>query len=183
MYNIHIFLISIFTLVFLTKLFFSIKQTKQNPIKISKVNELLPIFFITILIILVLLQYQPFQISYHGYFRYLGSSFAIFSFYFLISGYYRLGKSWKIGIDAKKKEDLVTEGVFSISRNPVYLFFHIFVFSFFMSTGSLLYLLISILTSISLHLLILDEEKHLEKSHGKKYLDYKKRVKRYFTFF
>ncbi len=158
----------------------SAKKTKQNPVIISRFKEALPIFLISILIFLVVFQYTWYTLELSVFFTYLGIFLGISSFSFLITGYYQMGDSWKVGIKKKSKENLIKKGVFSITRNPIYIFFNIFSITFFLTTGSILYLLISILIITSIHILILEEEKSLEKAHGEKYVKYKENVRRYF---
>ncbi len=44
----------------------------------------------------------------------------------------QMSKSWRIGIDEKHKTELVTKGIFSISRNPIFLGMILTVFGLFL---------------------------------------------------
>ncbi len=101
------------------------------------------------------------------------------SFVFLITGYYQLGDNWRMGSGEEEKKKLIVSGIFSATRNPVYLYFIIFSFSLFLMTGKLIYAFLFFLIIWSMHKLISYEEKSLEKAFKEKYLEYKKRVPRY----
>ncbi len=195
MEQISLVLTIIFTLILSFKYLIIRIRFGINPVLIGKnkkkffvkILETTPIILTTLLILLILqglflerefLLTKPLNIP--TPISYLGVFLGFFSFYFLILGYYHLGLSWRIGVSNQMKTPLITTGIFSITRNPVYISFYLFSFSLFLISKDLLFLSLSILLSINLHLLILQEEKSLEKTHGRKYLEYKKKVPRYF---
>jgi protein-S-isoprenylcysteine O-methyltransferase Ste14 len=96
---------------------------------------------------------------------------------------YTMGKSWRIGVDDKHPDDLITHGIFRFSRNPIFLGLNGIVISGFLIHPNLFFLFYSILTVIFTHIQILIEEKHLKKIYGEKYEEYMKKTKRYFLFF
>lgn len=75
---------------------------------------------------------------------------------------------------------LITKGPFSFSRHPMYLGFVSILIGISMALGSLLSFLAPILMYITLEIkFIRYEEKQMEKAFGKKYLDYKTKVRRW----
>jgi protein-S-isoprenylcysteine O-methyltransferase Ste14 len=91
-----------------------------------------------------------------------------------------MGSSWRIGVDQGERTELVTEGVFSVCRNPIYTFMVI------AWTG--LALLVPTwlsLASIAVGILAfqvqvrLVEEPHLIRTHGEPYLAWARRVGRF----
>jgi protein-S-isoprenylcysteine O-methyltransferase Ste14 len=90
-----------------------------------------------------------------------------------------LKKSWRIGVDENEKTELISSGIYRISRNPYFLSFDLVLI------GMVLYFLAPVLiitvlaTVILFHVIILNEEKYLEKTHGNNYKKYKERVRRY----
>lgn len=91
----------------------------------------------------------------------------------------QMGRSWRIGIDRKRRTDLHTSGLFSLSRNPVFV-------GMLASLLGLFFLLPNAVTLVCLavgHLLIQIavrlEEEHLRQLHGAVYQQYKDRVRRW----
>jgi protein-S-isoprenylcysteine O-methyltransferase Ste14 len=91
----------------------------------------------------------------------------------------QMGASWRIGVDESKKTDLVTTGVFRLSRNPIYLGMAVTLIGLFLvlPTSTTLGLLIGGIAII--HLQILLEEQDLRKKHGQAFTDYTKKVRRW----
>jgi protein-S-isoprenylcysteine O-methyltransferase Ste14 len=86
--------------------------------------------------------------------------------------------SWRIGIDTNTKTDLITTGLFSISRNPIFFGVIVTLFGLFLVTPNALTLLFLILGYIIIQIQIRLEEEFLTKEHGEKYLEYKRKVRR-----
>ncbi len=99
---------------------------------------------------------------------------------FLIMGvaFLFLGKATRMGLPQEKTE-LKTNGLYQLSRNPMY------VAAYFLLIGSVLYtvnlfiLAIAVYAVIVHHYIILGEEEFLRKRFGKKYEEYCKKVRRY----
>lgn len=98
----------------------------------------------------------------------------IFSFYSL----FNLGRSTRFGIPTGKT-NLITGGLYRISRNPIYFGFNLITIS------SIIYFLNPIVLTMGLyciviyHIIILGEEKFLTEAFGDDYLSYKRKVRRY----
>lgn len=90
--------------------------------------------------------------------------------------------SWRVGISPEQKTDLIINGVFKFSRNPFYLSYNIMLFGIFLVFPTLVYLIFYLTFILILHLIIMDEEKHLIMQHGNSYKNYKGSVNRYFSF-
>ncbi len=100
------------------------------------------------------------------------------SFFWILVAEIQMNRSFRIGIDEKNKTALVTNGVFRISRNPVFLGIMISVWGIFFILPNLFTFTIAVLTYFTVHVQIRLEESFLEKQHGGRYLQYKKRVRR-----
>lgn len=87
--------------------------------------------------------------------------------------------SWRVGIKEDDKTDLINSGIFKVTRNPYFLSYIILFLAYILSVANVLIIISSILSFISIHKMILKEEKYLEALHGVKYLDYKNNVPRY----
>lgn len=92
-----------------------------------------------------------------------------------------LGRAWStLYIGGRKKESLVREGPYSISRNPLYLFSFIGVAGIGAGAGSVtLALFLLILTYIVFRWVVMHEEGFLMKAHGEAYARYVREVPRF----
>jgi protein-S-isoprenylcysteine O-methyltransferase Ste14 len=89
------------------------------------------------------------------------------------------GRSFRVGIDTHTSEKLITNGTFSVSRNPIYLAFIIFFIGIFLSYPNIISSVFLVLITITIHRQILREEKFLKDHYGNEYEEYSKRVRRY----
>ena len=92
---------------------------------------------------------------------------------------YQMGKSWRIGIDEKHKTELRTAGLFSISRNPIFLGLLLTLLGFFLLLPNGLTLLFLVAGYLLIQIQIRLEEEFLEKQHGASYQSYKQQVRRF----
>ena len=87
-------------------------------------------------------------------------------------------ESWRIGIDMETETELITKGLFGISRNPIFLGMIISLIGLFLLTPNTWTLLFMILGYVLIQIQIRLEEAHLIKKHGAEYLKYKMNVSR-----
>jgi protein-S-isoprenylcysteine O-methyltransferase Ste14 len=97
-----------------------------------------------------------------------------------IIAYVSFGDSWRVGFDVKSPGALVTTGVFSFSRNPIYLFLDLWFIGTFLINGTLIFLVLAIGALVVQHWQILQEEAYLTNLYGQPYRDYCARTRRYF---
>jgi len=90
------------------------------------------------------------------------------------------GKSFRVGIDENTNNNLVTNGTFSISRNPVYLAFIAFFTGIFAAYPNIVTLIFLVLLVMAVHRQILREEIFLKIHYGNEYDEYCNKVRRYF---
>jgi protein-S-isoprenylcysteine O-methyltransferase Ste14 len=95
--------------------------------------------------------------------------------------YVSFGDSWRVGFDVKTPGALVTTGVFSVSRNPIYLFLDLWFIGSFLINGTLIFLIFALLTVAAIHWQIRQEETFLSSLYGQAYRDYCQRTGRYLT--
>lgn len=86
--------------------------------------------------------------------------------------------SWRIGIDYENKTQLVTGGLFSISRNPIYLFLLLGLVGMFLLLPNAITLAVLFAAYLVLQITMRLEEEFLARQHGQAYINYRNRVKR-----
>ncbi|WP_255571217.1 methyltransferase family protein [Halomarinibacterium sedimenti] len=91
----------------------------------------------------------------------------------------QMANSWRIGIDEKNKTKLVTKGLFSISRNPIFLGIMIANIGLFLVIPNAFTLLIISLSTISINTQIRLEEEFLKSEFEDEYLEYTRKVRRW----
>lgn len=88
--------------------------------------------------------------------------------------------NWRAGVSHTDKTELVTNGIFKISRNPAFLGFYLNYIGVLVVFFNIWLLVITIITIILFHLqIVLVEEKHLKETFKDDYIEYKKRTCRY----
>ncbi len=119
--------------------------------------------------------------------------FKIFVLCLLVLSALQMGKSLKMGLPESELESaaeakaateaserLITRGLFSFSRNPIYtLFFIIILLNLQKNFFSITFWVVGGFTVYAHHLIVLKEEQYLRAKWGSQFSDYQKRVKRY----
>ncbi len=90
-----------------------------------------------------------------------------------------LGNSWRVGIDERTAGALVTNGVFALSRNPIFVFLDLYLIGTFLIDGRLFFLIFAVVTALGIHYQILQEEKFLSTKYNRAYQTYRSRTGRY----
>jgi protein-S-isoprenylcysteine O-methyltransferase Ste14 len=89
-------------------------------------------------------------------------------------------QSFRVGIDTDHPDRLITDGVFSFSRNPIYLAFSIVLIGEFFIFSNWLSLIYIGAGTWLFHRQVLREEKYLNTHYSQAYTEYCSRVRRYF---
>lgn len=89
------------------------------------------------------------------------------------------GNSFRVGIDENKPDKLITSGMFTVSRNPIYVCFLLFFIGLFLIHRNIVIVVAVILFALAIHRQILREEKFLAGHYGEEYEAYRKKVRRY----
>ncbi len=91
----------------------------------------------------------------------------------------QMDKSWRIGIDQNATTELKTTGVFSLSRNPVFLGMTFSLLGSFLALANVVTFLVFVMAFVLFQLQIRLEEEYLQRKHGEKYMEYCKKVRRW----
>lgn len=93
-----------------------------------------------------------------------------------------LGDSWRVGILAEARTELVERGIYRFSRNPFFLAYLVSFAAYGIALQSAVLLGLLLACLAATHAMILKEEQFLQSSHGNLYAAYKQRVPRYIGF-
>jgi protein-S-isoprenylcysteine O-methyltransferase Ste14 len=99
-------------------------------------------------------------------------------FVLLYLGRFELGNSFRLGTP-KEETSFKTEGLFRLSRNPMYLGVYATIVGSSLYTMNLLVILLGAFVIAIHHTIVLAEERHMQNVIGKEYGDYCNRVRRY----
>lgn len=91
---------------------------------------------------------------------------------------FQMSTSWRIGIDEENKTELKTKGLFSISRNPVFLGMIASVAGMFCIIPNAVTFFLTLTTYIIIQVQIRLEEEFLTRQHGGNYITYKATTRR-----
>ena len=88
--------------------------------------------------------------------------------------------NWRAGVQREEKTELVTTGIYSISRNPAFLGFDLMYIGIMVTFFNWYLCIATCIVIILFHLQIVNvEEEFLLEAFGDEYLEYRKRVCRY----
>lgn len=189
-----IYLIIYFLLVFVIRSVLLWKKTRINPLTFKKTDDAHgfngKVFTTISFIELIVVGLYAFKNDWYEYllpFWYLenpilqkiGWGFLILSLIVVWIAQTQMANSWRIGIDENNKTKLVTNGFFSISRNPIFIGIMIANIGLFMVIPNAFTLLIISLSIISINTQIRLEEEFLNKKFRHEYIEYSKRVRRW----
>jgi protein-S-isoprenylcysteine O-methyltransferase Ste14 len=91
----------------------------------------------------------------------------------------QMGASWRIGIDSANRTELVCKGLFSISRNPIFLATRVALLGFFLVAPNAATLALLAAAEVIIQVQVRLEEKHLLGLHGSAYEQYFSKVPRW----
>ena len=192
--KLFIFFIIFFLLVFVLRSFLLWKKTKINPLTFNKGDDAHgfngKVFGFISILELVIISLHAFAPQWNKYllpFWYLESEslkavgwiLLIISLVVVWMAQSNMRESWRIGIDEENKTELVTNGFFAISRNPIFLGIMIANVGLFLVLPNAFTLLIVSLSTISVNTQVRLEEVFLLTEFGKQYQDYKAKVRRW----
>jgi protein-S-isoprenylcysteine O-methyltransferase Ste14 len=109
----------------------------------------------------------------------LGWSCLLVSLLWMLVAQAQMGASWRIGIDSANRTELVSKGLFSISRNPIFLATRLALLGFFLVAPNAATSAILAAAEIVIQVQVRLEEKHLSGLHGSAYEQYFSKVPRW----
>jgi protein-S-isoprenylcysteine O-methyltransferase Ste14 len=122
---------------------------------------------------------MPVRYLENQYLQIVGLSGLAIALIWIIIAQHQMANSWRIGIDKKHKTRLVTEGVFSISRNPIFLGMLMTLFSLFCVIPNAITFMVFVTGIIVIQIQVRLEEDFLTQSHGEDYIQFCTKTKRW----
>ncbi len=189
-----IFLVIYFLLVFVIRSFVLWAKTGINPLTFSKTDDAHgyngKVFTAISIIELLIVGIYAFKSDWYTYllpFWYLDHSVLVKTGWGLLLlslvvawiAQTQMANSWRIGIDKKNKTKLVTNGMFSISRNPIFLSIMVANIGLFLVIPNAFTLMVITLSTISMNTQIRLEEEFLAEEFGTDYETYLSTVRRW----
>jgi protein-S-isoprenylcysteine O-methyltransferase Ste14 len=92
---------------------------------------------------------------------------------------HHMGNAWRIGIDTQHATALVSRGLFSYSRNPVFLAMRCSMLFLLTLQPSAVVLALAASAELLMQIQVRMEEEHLQQLHGASYAQYRQRVRRW----
>lgn len=191
---IPVYFLLFFSVAFVYKSVQTAKKIGKSPVVLPKDDSaygLIGIYFKTTLIGLFLyaIAYGLFP-GWHQYFlpipvlekallKYTGIALCVITFGWVVLAQNDMKKSWRIGIDSGEKTELVTRGLFGISRNPIFFGMLLALLGLFLMTPNAIALVLLVAGYILIQIQVRLEEEYLYQQHGQAYLSYKARVRRF----
>lgn len=126
--------------------------------------------------------FTRFDLLNHDKFKYLGFCIGITGLCFCLYAQVKMGKSWRVGIDESTKTSLIKTGLYKVIRNPTYLGLYILNTGVWMIWPTWTIFILNLFFIYTLEIQVRCEEDFLEKTHGKDYLEYKDKTKRYIPY-
>jgi len=108
-----------------------------------------------------------------------GAAFILMSLLVFSLALISFKSSWRVGIDTVSPGGLITTGIFSVSRNPIFLSMDLYFLGTFFVFTNLFFLLSFVGMAFGFHVQIRQEEAFLSKKHGAGYCAYMTQVSRY----
>lgn len=112
-------------------------------------------------------------------FKWIGLALLIVSFVWTAIAQAQMGTSWRIGIDKENRTELVHKGLFTVSRNPIFVGMRVALLGVFLIIPNALTLLALGLGDVLMQIQVRLEEEHLRGLHGADYDAYQSEVRRW----
>lgn len=193
-YFLPAFLVAYFLAAFFWRSYIVWKRTGVNPVLFKGsdnahdfIGRIFKLLFAIIVAIVVAYSLSPEAYRYsvpiewleHIWLKSLGVALMLLSLIWTIVAQAQMGVSWRIGIDSEHRTPLVQAGVFSISRNPIFLGMMLTLLGLFLVIPNALTVLTFFMGVVLIQIQVRLEEEFLNRSHGVEYERYCRRVRRW----
>lgn len=123
--------------------------------------------------------FKPIMVLEHQRLKIAALVLSLASLVWMVVSQNHMRQSWRLGVDLQNKTELISDGVYKISRNPIYVGMLISIAALFIITTNMVTLLISALTIVLVQIQVRLGEEYLTKMHGQEFLNSKQKVRRW----
>jgi len=170
------------------------KHTGLNPVTFKGsdnahdfVGRVFKLGFVAVVLVVFVYSFFPYAYAYtapmqwleHRWVRSLGVLLLLLSLALITLAQSQMGKSWRIGIDTEHRTPLVQNGLFGISRNPIFFGMMLTLLGLFLTLPNALTLLTFVLGVVLIGVQVRLEEEYLAQVHPDAYPEYRQRVRRW----
>ena len=151
------------------------------------VGRVFKLLFVLILLVVFVYSFFPYAYSYaapiqwleHRWLRSIGVLLLLLSLVWIVLAQAQMGEAWRIGIDTEHRTLLVQNGLFAISRNPIFVGMMVTLLGLFLTLPNAITLLTFVLGVVLIGVQVRLEEDYLAQLHPEAYSDYRRRVRRW----
>jgi len=98
---------------------------------------------------------------------------------FFIAAMQTMRDNWRAGFSATQNTNLVTQGIYRISRNPAFVGFDLLYIGCALAYPNIVNVLAAVAAVLLFHIQILGEERYCASTFGSEYATYRKQTRRY----
>ena len=193
-YFLPIYLLAYFIAAFFWRSYVVWKKTGVNPVVFKGsdsahdfIGRIFKALFAVIVAVVVIYSFAPGAYQYlmpvhwleRALIKLTGIVLLLVSLLWTILAQAQMGASWRIGIDTEHRTELVRSGVFRISRNPIFVGMIATLWGLFLTIPNVVTLIALLVGVILIGIQVRLEEEHLTRTHGEKYLEYARNVRRW----
>lgn len=123
--------------------------------------------------------FAPFKWLEISILKYTGFTLIHLALLWIVIAQVQMSNSWRVGIDHSAKTELKTNGLFSVSRNPVFLGMLVTLLGIFLILPNAITLLTVVTSTLLFQVQVRLEEEYLKNTHGESYINYCLKVGRW----
>lgn len=181
-----------FLVVFVLRTLLVWRSTGVNPVIVSRVDDADRYIMRTFVLVEIALVVAmavfiagreglagPLPLLEHGAIRLTGIMLLLVSTTWAAIAQAQMGASWRIGIDRERATELVTHGLFGVSRNPIFLGMQVALVGYFLCVPTILMLAVLLVGHVLINVQVRLEEGYLAGRHEFAYAAYQARVRRW----
>ncbi len=124
-------------------------------------------------------QLLPIPLFSHSVIFWIGQILLALALAWVVIAQSQMQRSWRIGIDEDVKTELVRNGLFTKSRNPIFLGMRVMLLGLLLVLPNAVTFAILLTGEILIQIQVRLEEEFLTRTHGKSYLTYQSQVRRW----
>lgn len=170
------------------------KHTGINPVTFKGsdnahdfVGRVFKLVFVLVVLVVFVYSFFPLVYTYtspiqwleNRWLTWIGVLLLVLSLLWIVLAQSQMGEAWRIGIDTDHRTPLVQNGLFGISRNPIFLGMSLTLLGLFLTLPNAFTLLAFVSGIVLIGVQVRLEEQYLAQVHPEAYYEYRQRVRRW----